>query len=69
MLHSHFPCNLFPEVFSLSLFHHSSRFTEYILVFHLVSTTGLLAIHVCSCFSGHARVYTSLIYHNLPPFK
>ena len=27
------------------LFHHSSRFTEYILVYHLISTIGLFAIH------------------------
>ena len=35
------------EFFLLYLFHHSSRFTEYILVYHFISTIGLLAIHFC----------------------
>ena len=45
MLFSHFSCNLFSECFSLYLFHHSSRFTEYILVYHFISTIALFAIH------------------------
>ena len=60
MLFSHFPCNLFSECFSLYLFHHSSRFTEYILVYHLISTIGLFAIHSHSSWSDFCVTFLQL---------